>query len=627
VEQLAAVTQIQVEPAQELGTRFCRGCGREVEGRRCDGCGVAHAPGGFRVQRVLSTTGHGRVYLATSPSGERVALKELVFHLAPDVKAVDDFERENGLLARLQHPQIPRFVGGFCEGEGVHLRLYQAQEFVEGRSLAAEVEEGPLGDAQVRDVASQLFAVLGHLHSRNPPILHRDVKPANLVRRPEGQIVLVDFGAARDLTRGVTHGATLVGTFGYMAPEQLGGTSSVASDFYGAGATLLHLLSGSPPDRRPEDPLRVQISGKVPQHWEAFLSKLLAVRAGDRFASAEEALAALARLRERPQVRSAFPRQFLAASLSAVLASSVALYSQHKRTEAAVNAQSAKLSGSQASRGAFARNETLFRALVQAQSQEEKEAALRELAATVLEPGEINPEREYLTVLLLQSARSQHVRAAAAALLQSWPVPDSLVIEATLHVAQQDPVPEVRVAAVRAAGALLHRAPAAEMTEARGEQLMKLALTDNDAEVRAGAAAALRGVPTPPTTQAQALQMVTEGGTALRRQGLRALAHQPPSEESVRALANALGEEQTPVVRQDALNLLASSGPLGQAALPAIRRALRDIDPGVREAAVVALVRVEPNQEQLKRELKELLHSETDPGVRRALALASGAHP
>jgi serine/threonine protein kinase len=82
---------------------------------------------------------------------------------------------------------------------------------------------------------------------QTPPVLHRDLKPANVVLRPDGTLALVDFGSVRTLSTDRTHGSTLVGTFGYMPPEQLGGTVDRTSDLYALGATLLHDLTGRDP--------------------------------------------------------------------------------------------------------------------------------------------------------------------------------------------------------------------------------------------------------------------------------------------------------------------------------------------------------------------------------------------
>jgi len=170
-----------------------------------------------------------------------VALKELVFALVPTAQQLDAFEREARLLGSVSHPQIPRLIDSFREGDGPFLRLYLAQELVDGEPLSSRIG---IDEAEARVIARQLLNILRYLHERG--IVHRDVKPANVLRRPDGSLALVDFGAARAV-EGVTHGATLVGTFGYMPPEQLGGTVDATADLYALGATLVHLLGRQAP--------------------------------------------------------------------------------------------------------------------------------------------------------------------------------------------------------------------------------------------------------------------------------------------------------------------------------------------------------------------------------------------
>src|SRR5213082_730767 len=190
----------------------CAGCGRAGADSRCAFCGVALAPRGYAVEKVLAQTDHGRVYRARSPDGAIVALKELQFASVPGAQQIDAFEREAATLKTLDHPRIPRFVASFQEGEGVQLRLYLAAEFIEGEALSARIARGPLEEAELRDVATQVLRVLAYLHKLG--LLHRDIKPDNLIVRPGGELVLVDFGSARRLSGSRTFGATLVGTFG-----------------------------------------------------------------------------------------------------------------------------------------------------------------------------------------------------------------------------------------------------------------------------------------------------------------------------------------------------------------------------------------------------------------------------
>src|SRR5215468_1821944 len=279
----------------------CPGCQVELVASRCDSCGAAVAPGGFRVEALLSQTLHGRVYRAVSPAGVTVALKELVFALAPGAQTIDAFEREARLLAQLDHPATPRFVGSFREGAGIHLRLYLAQELIEGEPLSQRLRRGPLPKDETKAIAKQALNVLAYLHDRR--VLHRDVKPANVIVKPDGTISLVDFGVARELIKEVTHGGTLVGTFGYMPIEQLGGTVDARSDLYALGATLLHCATGI----QPGDLLKTDFSLDASRAGElrGWLEKMTALKRDDRYASAGAALKGL----DEPPAETKTPRR------------------------------------------------------------------------------------------------------------------------------------------------------------------------------------------------------------------------------------------------------------------------------------------------------------------------------
>jgi hypothetical protein len=275
------------------GTQVCAGCGCTARDGRCHQCGAVLRAGGFEVRKVLVQNAHGRLYLAEAPDGTRVALKELAFVQAPDAEAQARFEREANFLRALSHPMIPRFVASFKEGEGVHTRMFLAQEYVDGVSLEARLADHWFDEDEVVRIASQVLEVLVYLQSLSPMVFHGDIKPANLVRRPDGSIVLVDFGAARTL--GATAGSTLVGTFGYMPVEQLAGTVDPTTDLYALGASLTHLLSRQEPWRLLEDAAFLSRVNASPA-LRRYLGKLMARRPADRFANARAALAGLDRL-------------------------------------------------------------------------------------------------------------------------------------------------------------------------------------------------------------------------------------------------------------------------------------------------------------------------------------------
>jgi hypothetical protein len=245
------------------------------------------------VVRVVARTVHSRVYLARDAAGRSVALKELLFAQAPDTQAIEAFEREAAMLRGLSHPEIPRFEASFSEGRGPGLRLYLASTFVEGESLAARLARGRLSEDEALELASRVLRILVYLQERSPVVLHRDIKPANLMYRTDGSVCLVDFGSSRLLEGAATHRSTLVGTFGYMPPEQLGGSVDCSSDVYSLAATVLHGLTG----RAPEDLIGADLSPRLPEglsrRWRPWLARALAPRPAARFKDAAAALGAL----------------------------------------------------------------------------------------------------------------------------------------------------------------------------------------------------------------------------------------------------------------------------------------------------------------------------------------------
>jgi len=268
----------------------CPLCFARLSGVRCAACGAAARAGAYRVLGVLAQTPHGRTYRAEGPTG-LVALKELVFALVPSAEQLDAFEREAKLLGSVSHPQVPRLIESFREGEGTSLRLYIAQELLDGEPLSERMQSHVIDEVEGRAIARQVLEILGYLHHRG--IVHRDVKPANILRRSEGTLALVDFGAARAL-EGVTHGATLVGTFGYMPPEQLGGTVDATSDLYALGATLVHLIGRKAPADIFGPSLELRLDHlNVSRSFRAFLAYLTARARRSRPRSAAEALRAL----------------------------------------------------------------------------------------------------------------------------------------------------------------------------------------------------------------------------------------------------------------------------------------------------------------------------------------------
>ncbi len=207
--------------------------------------------------------------------GRPVAVKRFDVRGARSWKDVELAEREARVLATLEHPLLPRYVEHF-EEDGV---LYLVMEKIEGETLdAMRRRGGTVAEAEVVRFLACAADALGYLHGRSPSVVHRDVKPRNVIRRPDGTFAFVDFGAVAERMK-PRGGSTVVGTLGYMAPEQLQGRALPATDVYAVGATALSVLSGAEPETLPHRGLRVDVrralGGRVSEDLVAALERML----------------------------------------------------------------------------------------------------------------------------------------------------------------------------------------------------------------------------------------------------------------------------------------------------------------------------------------------------------------
>ncbi len=258
--------------------------------------------GRYEILGVQGVGGMGAVYRARdlrfAAVNKIVAVKEMI-NTAPDPRlrriSIQNFEREANILASVSHPAIPKIFDYFSEGN----RSYLVMEFIEGQNLEQVLEERkqPFPPEQVVEWGLQICDVLAALHNHQPPVIFRDMKPGNLILRPDGRLMLIDFGIAKVFEHGQR--GTMIGTEGYSPPEQYRGIAEPRGDIYALGATLHHMLTGRDPRLEPpftfhERPIHLFNPG-VPKELEAVIMKALSYDVQDRYSSAVEFAAALSK--------------------------------------------------------------------------------------------------------------------------------------------------------------------------------------------------------------------------------------------------------------------------------------------------------------------------------------------
>ncbi len=249
--------------------------------------------GKYEILRELGRGGMSIVYLAMDKRlNKQWAIKE--FRKDKDDEnrrvALESLLKEANIMKKLDHPTLPRIVDIIDQDS----TIYIVMDYIEGESLNKVLDAyGAQPQDAVIEWAKQLSEVLDYLHTRKPPVIYRDMKPANIMLKPDGTIRLIDFGIAREYKEGSTGDTEIIGTRGYAAPEQFGekGQTDARTDIYSLGVTLYHLVTGKNPAEPPYEiyPIR---------HWNPNLSsglewliqKCTQLNPNDRFQSCAEVI-------------------------------------------------------------------------------------------------------------------------------------------------------------------------------------------------------------------------------------------------------------------------------------------------------------------------------------------------
>lgn len=256
----------------------------------------ATVQGAYKVVKQIAAGGFSAIYLIEDEQGAQFVLKESVLPPGMDetakAKAIEHFQREARILAKLDNPQIARVFDHFVEGGRSYLRM----EYIQGETVRAHIRgNGAAQELQVQAWLSQLSKILTYLHSMSPPVVHRDLTPDNVLLRPDGSIVLIDFGAANEFIGSAT--GTLIGKHAYMAPEQIQGCAEPVSDIYSLGAFAYYCVCARDPEPiRTASPIRDE--AKVSEGFDKFVRDCMNLDRTERLATGEACLEALRSLRQ-----------------------------------------------------------------------------------------------------------------------------------------------------------------------------------------------------------------------------------------------------------------------------------------------------------------------------------------
>ncbi len=241
------------------------------------------------IERQLAFGGMSAIYLVVDKKNLKYVLKEAVIppDADGDMRKVAErmLEREANILASLSHPSIARVLDHFLESG----RHYIMMELIEGADLRRLVKEhGRQSEADVEVWAKALLQILEYLHGQSPPVVHRDLSPDNLMLTENGELCLIDFGAANHFVGTAT--GTLIGKQAYIAPEQLRGKAEPRSDIYAFGCTLFFLLTGEDPEPLAVSRVR-ETNNSVSSKLANIIEKCTEQDENDRPSSAAEVLA------------------------------------------------------------------------------------------------------------------------------------------------------------------------------------------------------------------------------------------------------------------------------------------------------------------------------------------------
>ncbi|MEH2210128.1 serine/threonine protein kinase [Nostoc sp.] len=260
----------------------------------------------YEVQQLLGKKAGRRTLLARDLQTQKlVVIKLLSFSSDFEWDSLKLFEREAETLKNLAHPSIPGYLNYFEVNLPTIQGFALVQTYIPAQTLEQCLQTGrTFTEAEVKQIAKALLEILVYLHELHPPVIHRDIKPSNILLGERsgnsvGQVYLVDFGSVQTVLASETGTRTVVGTYGYMPPEQFGGRTVAASDLYSLGATLIYLVTGTHPADLPQKDFRIQFEqlANLSPSFSNWLKWMIEPSLERRLSSANQAIATL----EKPQ--------------------------------------------------------------------------------------------------------------------------------------------------------------------------------------------------------------------------------------------------------------------------------------------------------------------------------------
>jgi serine/threonine protein kinase len=257
----------------------------------------------YEVQQQLGKKSGRWTLLARDLTNESLVILKLVFlddELRPDDLKL--FKREAEALKSLTHPSTPEYLGNFeISLPDDNKALALVQSYIQGKSLEHYMKEGrSFTEREAANIGKEVLKILDYLHNREPPVIHRDIKPSNILLvtqsgRSKIQVFLVDFGSVKSFSASENTSLTLVGTRGYMPPEQVGGRTVKASDIYGLGVALIACITGKEPADIPTRGMRLEFESitDLSPEFTDWLKRMAHPALDRRFNTADEALSAL----------------------------------------------------------------------------------------------------------------------------------------------------------------------------------------------------------------------------------------------------------------------------------------------------------------------------------------------